>query len=50
MVRGSLLRPPDLSLEGLRRRQALEMCCRSGQREDVCEGFSVSRVFLVLLA
>lgn len=46
MVRGSQLRPPDLSLEGLRRLQALEMWRRSGQLEDVCDVFGVSRASL----
>ncbi len=46
MVRGSQLRPPDLSPVALRRLQALEMWRRTGQLEDVCEVFGLSRASL----
>lgn len=46
MVRGSQLRPPELSPEALRRLQVPEMWRRTGQGEDVCEVFRVSRASL----
>lgn len=46
MVRGSQLRPPDLSPNATQRLQALEMWRRTGQLEDVCEVFGLSRATL----
>jgi len=46
MVRGSQLRPPELSPDATRRLQALEMWRRTGQLEDVCDIFRLSRATL----
>src|SRR5881628_3299176 len=46
MVRGSRLRPPELSPEAVRRLQALELWRRTGRLGDVCEVFGASRAAL----
>src|SRR5262245_27130574 len=46
IVRGSALRPPELSAVALRRLQALEMWRRTGRFQDTCEVFGVSRATL----